>query len=86
VPQSDVFGFRGDVREHQFRRGAVGKPRQKMMFGKPYALISEPVGEHSLLKTLIESALDASFGHIRGFEFEKQTQFHTRASLYYIFE
>jgi hypothetical protein len=34
---------------------------------------------------LIEDALDAGFGQIRGFEFKKQTQFHGRASRYRIY-
>ena len=56
-----------------------------MMFGKPDSAVSEPVGEHDLLHALIEDALDAGFGQIRGFEFKKQTQFHGRASSYRIY-
>ena len=51
-----------------------------MMLGKPDCAVSELVGEHGLLDTLIKIALDAGFGQIRGFKFEKQTQFHGRAS------
>jgi hypothetical protein len=51
-----------------------------MMLGKPHRAVSEPVGEHDLLHALIEGALDAGFGQIRGFEFKKQTQFHGRTS------
>lgn len=50
------------------------------MFGKPDGAVSELVGEHDLLDTLIEGALDAGFGQIRGLKFKKQTQVHGRAS------
>jgi hypothetical protein len=50
------------------------------MLRDPDCAVAELVGEHRLLDTLIERPLDAGFRQIRGFEFEKQTQVHGRAS------
>jgi hypothetical protein len=85
VSEADVFGPGGQMGKYQFRRGAVRKSGQKVMLGEPDCTVAELVGEHRLLDTLIERALHAGFRQIRGFEFEKQTQFHRRASQWAIF-
>jgi hypothetical protein len=43
------------------------------MFGKPHPFVSKLIREHHLLDALVERALDASVGHIRGLEFKEKT-------------